>query len=170
MLNTRAYHLTEAERSNIHKILRTLTTAGNLDHLITAMSQSEADVIHELVEKFSEAVPGEPPWRSDLFTDEDRDQIIECVMDEVRDSIKETAFDLCDNLGLVECIGYVDPDQEDTVEILKLLDVHHISGDDLDSEHPDHIELNKFLKRMKLITDSGDELTPLGKEYVETWS
>lgn len=118
-------------------------------------------------------LPGDRPaplWRSELFTVDEQNRMVEMMIEEVRDSAKAHAHDMLNGEELIELIGYADYDPEDTCRVLlhwgnavEMLDLKADMGaGGVDIE--DHV---KFCLRMGLLDDRG--VTDLGREYMERW-
>ena len=112
-----------------------------------------------------------PPWRSDVFTDDEKETMAIIQMEEVQGSAKEYAHEELDKAELIDCIGMVDPDFEETCRILK-----HIAGDNTYAEacrnHDEDNEFGKvldFLKRFELITPDEGDITQRGTQYLDQY-
>lgn len=125
-----------------------------------------------------EKLPGEvtvPYWQLPMFTDEDRELIVERVMDEVGDtSIKDLAHEQLDNEDLIETISYACGDPEEMAQILDSLGTQddQVSGEfmrihDEDGELAIYLD---FAKRMGLINEGETEVTERGEEFRSRWS
>jgi hypothetical protein len=108
-----------------------------------------------------------PPWRTDAFTDDERETMAINEMEEVRDSAKDIAHEQLDECELIDCIGIIDPDSEETCRVLKLIReewgwAEKARLHDEDNEYGGVID---FLKRFKLITEDELNVTPEGDKY-----
>lgn len=109
------------------------------------------------------------------FTDEDKSRIIECIMDEIRDCLKDSAIEQAEKEPLIELISYADGDPELTANVLQsmsLTDGPKVNGEFLrvhDDDDENYAETLDFAKRMKLITEDEETVTELGTEYMGRW-
>lgn len=114
-----------------------------------------------------------PDWQNpELFTDEERETMMEVTMEEVTDCKKEIARDMLDNEELVQLILYVDDDIEVTCELLLEIAIGSRTMAELEiARNPNEVNpFNKaldFIKRFKLVEsdDVSNRLTELGEEY-----
>lgn len=113
-----------------------------------------------------EAEPVEPLWRTGMFTDAERRDMVIMMEEEVRGSLNEYATEILDDHELVDLIAYVDDDPEETVDMLKAIIDCNAGMDDYESgEHESHVTQASFMRRFKLVDSVGD-VTPLGREYM----
>ncbi len=124
--------------------------------------------------EFATFFPEQPKYWPNLFTEEEQNTMVEMVMDEIRDCVKNLAHEQLENEPLIELLGYVDNDPEVTVGCLKALEQGNASMEDYESgEHPEHELAARHMKRFDLVVQAPEEcwnLTPLGWEYIERYS
>lgn len=118
-------------------------------------------------------LPGDRPtplWRSELFTEEEQDRMVEMMIEEVRDSAKGYAHDMLNGEELIELIGYADNDPEDTCRVLlhwgNAIELEELKASmgagGVDIE--DHV---KYALRFALLDERG--VTERGREYMSRW-
>lgn len=103
-----------------------------------------------------------PPWRTDVFTDAEREIIFGMALEDVRDSVREWTQDACDQMSLAECIGYLDENNDATVELLK--SIRDCTEDHFTADK----EVVEFAKRFGLINEE-PAVTPRGFSYLLEW-
>lgn len=115
----------------------------------------------------------EPAWQLPLFTDEDRETIVQMVMDEIGDaSIKDLAHQHLEDEDLIECIGYAYPfeDPEHLATMLQsIIDEDYVNGEFLRFHDDDGDNLTgqvEFAKRMGLIDEAEEVVTERGLEFI----
>lgn len=117
--------------------------------------------------------PGDRPtplWRSELFTEEEQNRMVEMMMEEVCDSAKDHAHDMLNGEELIELIGYADNDPEDTCRVLlhwgNAIELEELKANmgavGVDIE--DHV---KYALRFALLDERG--VTERGREYMSRW-
>jgi len=173
--------MTIAETLKLHQEATDTSDKEMLD-LVTQFLEDEfggpypTEVLSRLVDFVQENLeraPGDRPtplWRSELFTVDEQNRMVEMMIEEVQDSAKEYAHEELNDADLVELIGYSDEDPEKTcvvlenwgseVELAKLRREFTTEGVDLD-------DVVKFAERMQLLVMG--LVTPLGREYMECW-
>lgn len=173
--------MTIAETLKLHQEATDTSDKEMLD-LVTQFLEDEfggpypTEVLSRLVDFVQENLeraPGDRPtplWRSELFTVDEQNRMVEMMIEEVRDSAKDHAHDMLNGEELLELIGYADYDPEDTcrvlfnwnneVELQELAANMGAAGVNMD----DHVD---FAMRMGLLDDNG--VTDLGREYMERW-
>jgi hypothetical protein len=100
-----------------------------------------------------------PAWRTELFTDDDQENMAIMQMEEVRECAKDIAHEYLDELSIVECIALIDPDADETIAYLKLV------RDCQDWQTSS--EIVQFCKRMGLLNPDETSVSPRGLEYLE---
>lgn len=160
------YCLNEAERAAI------------ADALDIAFETAEAmqdwshpvEVVDRLKEVFGVAQPPGPLWRTDPFTEEDRANMLDMVMEEVRDSVKSFAEDSLDDItDIAELVSYADMDPQVTAELLNYIFIDHCCIEDYESgEHQQHVDAAAFMRRMGLVNAEGS-LTEVGHRYLQEY-
>jgi hypothetical protein len=108
------------------------------------------------------------PWEDPRFTAEDKDVIIQMLMEEVGDCIKDIAFEQAEGEPMVELVSYVCDNVDELVDILKK--VGEVGGEFLQVHDDDgeYAEQLNFAVRMKLIINTDEVyITELGKEFIE---
>lgn len=165
------YSLTDEQGELIHKITRCLACAGDLTELLGTMTQAESDLIHRIMD--ATQPHGPLAWDDPRFTEEDRNLMVICVEEEIRDCTKDLAFEQLAGEDLVDLIAYADPDPDGTAQTIEHLgnpEETYVNGEflrglpDDGDDYPNRLD---YAKRMGLINDDETELTPLGREYVE---
>lgn len=136
--------------------------------------------LFEFVIENLERGPGDvpvPSWRTDPFTEQDRQVMRETSMAEVSDaSMKDLAEQCLDNESLIGCIGYAcRGDPQDLSRMLLNIDMtleYPVDGEFLrshDDDGEDYAGMLDFAKRMGLIDEEEKTVTPLGVEFREYW-
>lgn len=103
-----------------------------------------------------------PPWRTDLFTEAESKSILEMAIEDVRDALEDWAEVMCDEMSLVECIGYLDEDNDETIDFLKSI------RDNTPLSPGNWQPIIEFCKRFGLINEE-PALTPRGFSYLTEW-
>lgn len=158
-MRTKPYDLTDAERANLWDCI-----IHNL--ACVELSTAEREQLQELGAKFELSFPEEeptPPWRTELFTTDEQDTLVELVCDEIRDSMKDVAQEQLDTFDLVECIGYIDPDSEATCLMLTK------AKDGLPWMLSTPATVANFATRFGLMDEGDRPVTPLGHDYLQRW-
>lgn len=165
----KTYHLSEYERA---LIVDALDVAYDGDY--PADGTEELMKIGNLKLLFAEAVPAEEPtplWRTDLFTDADRESLMVLVMEEISDCIKDVAQEQLDNEPLIELVSYLDDDPEVTAECLKAIAEGHADMSDYESgEHAQHELAARTIRRFGFAEQAPENcwnVTDLGREYMD---
>lgn len=161
--NARSYHLTEAQR---HAIADALDIAFD-DFDVVVSSGHDPSLITSLKEKFEVPVLPQPLWRSsELFTEEDQDNMAEMMIEEIGGSLKQYAHEDLDKIeDFLELVSYCDYDPEQTAAFLQA--VVDSDGDELG--YPAGYEKTwDFCARMGLIRSGqqGDYVTENGQRYL----
>lgn len=173
--------MTIAETLKLHQEATDTSDKEMLD-LVTQFLEEEfggpypTEVLSRLVDFVQENLeraPGDRPtplWRSELFTVDEQNRMVEMMIEEVRDSAKAHAHDMLNGEELIELIGYVDNDPEDTcrvllhwgnaVELEELKANMGAAGVDIE----DHV---KYALRFALLDERG--VTERGREYMNRW-
>lgn len=147
---------------------------------IEAAEQGEKTHIIDFIQENLTRGPGQPVrsnWGNPMFTEKDRQAIFDNVREEVEqefDSKYETRK-LIEKLSLAETIGYIFPDDVGVlVEMLQRIDnddeEQHISGEflRLNNDEDDYDTMLDFCVRMKLLNETEDTVTELGKQFINT--
>jgi hypothetical protein len=126
--------------------------------------------LEELLAIFKEPIPDQPLWKREPFTDTDRANMIDMMMDEIRDSVKTVAQETLDGIAdICELISYADEDPQVTSELLGCLDTDHICFEDLTSgEWPHHAHAAAFMKRVGLVDEEGG-VSDIGVKYLKEY-
>lgn len=133
--------------------------------------------VDKLMAMFNDRIP-EPVNHLDnpIFTNADRNTIVQVVMEEIQDCVKDLAHQQIADEPLVELIGYA---CEDSCEMASMLskfigtvDVEPVDGEflrlhDDDDNYAGQLE---WAKRMKLLNACEDDVTDLGREFISRWS
>jgi hypothetical protein len=111
-----------------------------------------------------------PVWRSEMFTPDEQNSMVILQMEEIRECLKDNAHEMLDELSLPECIVLVMDEGELNVltECLVALNHGNVCIEDLESEHPEHIQAVKDMRRFGLIDETldGNPLTPVAYDLL----
>lgn len=131
---------------------------------------TELTLIDELKKIFEAQELTEPLWRKEPFTDEDRKNMLDMMMEEVRDSVKSFAEDSLDQItDIAELVSYADMDPQVTAELLNYIFIDHCCIEDYESgEHQQHVDAAAFMRRMGLVNVEGS-LTEVGHRYLQEY-
>lgn len=109
-----------------------------------------------------------PPWRTDLFTDEERSVMVSQKMAEIAESIRGVAAQQLDGEDFMGLMPYVDPDLEVTADLLQAIrDGHACMADYESGEFGHHATSATHIRRFGLVDEAGENLTDLGRKYLE---
>ena len=147
-----------------------LDTLGKFDR------RALEDYVVENLSRLPGDMSSTTPWDDTRFTDADRNLMVICVEEEIRDSTKDLAFEQLEKEPMVELIGYADPDPDGTVFAIQHLcnpEETRVDGEFLRSlpeDGDDYPRALDYAKRMGLINEAENEVTPLGMEFIGRWS
>lgn len=158
------------DRTMVRLLCEFISTQSKHEH------SSLIDFLQESLERGPMDVPV-PAWQLPLFTDEDRETIVQLVMDEIGDaSIKDLAHQHLEDEDLIECIGYAYPfeDPEHLATMLQsIIDEDYVNGEFLRFHDDDGDNLTgqvEFAKRMGLIDEAEEAVTERGREFIARFS
>lgn len=126
--------------------------------------------LEELIAIFKEPIPDQPLWGREPFTDTDRANMLDMMMDEIRDSVKTVAQEALDGIAdICELISYADEDPQVTSELLGYIASDRICLQDLTSgDWPPHAHAAAFMKRVGLVDAEGG-VSDIGRKYLEEY-
>ena len=111
----------------------------------------------------------QPMWRSEIFTDREREEMVTAKIEEIHDCTKDLAHDDLDGCDLLELVGIIDPDVEVTTELLGCLQEGHACMEDYESgEFEHHAVSANLMRRFNMV--EGGKLTPFGLKYLGEYS
>lgn len=113
-MTSRTYTLTEELRAELYE---TLTEVYEGCQNITG-PQIPLEVLLKIFKEPIIEATTVPAYRSDAFTDEERETMFQLKKDEINDCLKDYAIDELEAESLVELMCYVDPDAEVTLPCL----------------------------------------------------
>lgn len=94
-------------------------------------AQYYADIERLCLEAIKPDQPQSPLWKTDRYSEEDRQTLFEIVCEEVRDSVKETAEDWLNNMQQLETDGY-------------LLDIEDLQALHMMNNPPEGVTMNEL--------------------------
>lgn len=118
----------------------------------------------------AEREPILPVWRSALFTDAERTEMLNEKRSEIADCERDFAERELDQDRLIDLMPYVDPDTEVTADLLNAIKEGHACMDDYESgEFGHHATSATHMKRFRLVTPDGCKLTSFGEAYLREY-
>lgn len=137
------------------------------------------DHVIDFVQENLERGPMDIPidfWRSAIFTDEEKNQMVIMMEEEIRDSLKHFAQDTLDGEDEVSIIGYAADDCEALAEMLQRIDnkgdEEYITGEFL-REHDDgdgYPAMLDFATRTGLLGEDEETVTDRGREFISRFA
>lgn len=135
----------------------------------------ETDTLIDFVQENLERGPMDIPidfWRSAIFTDEEKNQMVIMMEEEIRDSLKHFAQDTLDGEDEVSIIGYAADDPEALAEMLQRIrnngDEEHINGEflRLHDDEDGYPAMLDFATRTGLLGEDEETVTERGVEFI----